>query len=127
VSERFYSGGRDRHVTVRDGLRGAPRRPLEPRSVLFKGGEKGFASPSDGSAQIALTILADAVGDEASATRIHEYFGRRVVALFPERWTITRSRVLAYVNMIEHEERAGFGADISDMKKAPGAPGAKSV
>jgi hypothetical protein len=29
-----------------------------------------------------------------------------VVALFPERWTITRSRVLAYVDLIELEKRA---------------------
>jgi hypothetical protein len=94
-------------VTVRDGLRGATERPLEPRSVLFKRGEKGFA-PSRGSecSQIALTILADALGDEASAIKTHEYFGRRVVALFPDRWTISRSRVLAYVNLIEHEKRA---------------------
>jgi hypothetical protein len=42
--------------------------------------------------------------------RTYEYFSRRVVAQFPERWTITRSRVLAYVNMIESEKSAGFGA-----------------
>jgi Family of unknown function (DUF6166) len=110
VSERFYSGRRDGYVTVRDGVPGAAKRPLEPRSVLFKRGEKGFASPGDGSAQIALTILADALGDETSAIRTHEYFSRRVVAQFPDCWTISRSRVLAYVNLIEHEKRAGFGA-----------------
>jgi hypothetical protein len=38
----------------------------------------------------------------------HEYFSRRVVALFPERWTISSSRVLAYVDMIEHEKRTGL-------------------
>ena len=27
----------------------------------------------------------------------------RVVAIFPDRWTITRSRILAHVNMIEHQ------------------------
>ena len=109
MPERFYSGRRDGQVTVRDGIRGATKRPLEPRSVLFKRGEKGFASPGDTSAQIALTILADALGDEASAIKTHEYFSRRVVAQFPDRWTISRSRVLAYVNLIEYEKCAGMG------------------
>ena len=35
----------------------------------------------------------------------HEYFSRRVVTLFPQRWTITRSRILAYVDMFELENR----------------------
>lgn len=111
MTERFYSGRRDGQVTVREGFRGAEKRPLEPRSVLFKRGEKGFASPGDGSAQIALTILADALGDEASALKTHEYFSRRVVAQFPDRWTISRTRVLAYVNMIEREKHAGLAPD----------------
>jgi hypothetical protein len=108
LTERFYSGQRDGQVTVRDGIGGAKKRPLEPRFVLLKHEEKGFARPRDGSgsAQIALTLLADALGDEAYAIETHEYFSRRVVALFPERWTISRSRVLAYVNMIELEKRA---------------------
>jgi hypothetical protein len=96
-------------VPLRDGVGGAKRRPLEPRSILFKHRENGFARTGRGSecAHIALAILADALGDEAYAIKAHEYFGRRVVALFPERWTISRSRVLAYVNMIEHEKRVG--------------------
>jgi hypothetical protein len=108
LTERFYSGQRDGQVTVRDGIGGAKKRPLEPRFVQPKHGEKGFARPGDGSGstQIALTLLADALGDEASAIATHEYFSRRVVALFPERWTISRSRVLAYVNLIELEKRA---------------------
>jgi hypothetical protein len=110
MPERFYSGQRDGQVTVREGIGGANKRPLEPRSVLFKHGEKGFPRLSDhsGRAHIALAILVDAVGDEAYAIEAHEYFSRRVLARFPDRWTITRSRVLAYVNMLEHEKRAGL-------------------
>jgi hypothetical protein len=40
------------------------------------------------------------------AIEAHEYFSRRVVTLFPERWTITRSRIVAHINMIEAEKRA---------------------
>lgn len=94
-------------MTVRDGIGGAKKRPLEPRAVLFKHGKEKFAQPSDssGRAQIALTLLADALGDEARAMQAHEYFSRRVVTLFPQRWTITRSRILAYVDMFELENR----------------------
>jgi hypothetical protein len=110
VLERFYSGQRNGPVTVREGAGGVNKRPLEPRSILFKQGEKGIAGGHGSEcSQIALTILEDALGDQASAKATHEYFGRRVVAQFPERWTITRTRVLAYVNMIEHEKLAGFG------------------
>ena len=107
LTERFYSGQRDGQVTIRDGIGSAQKRLLEPRSVLFKHGEKGSTLPGDASArQIALTLLADALGDEVRAIETHEYFSRRVIALFPERWTITRSRVLAYVDMIEREKPA---------------------
>jgi hypothetical protein len=53
----------------------------------------GFARAGDasGRAQIALTLLADALGDEVRAMAMHETFSRRVVALFPERWTISRT------------------------------------
>jgi Family of unknown function (DUF6166) len=108
LTERFYSGQRDGRMTVRDGIGHSEKRPLAPRSVLFKHGTEQIAAPRDASerAQIALTLLADALGDEARAIEAHEYFSRRVVALFPERWTITRSRIVAYINMIDAEKRA---------------------
>jgi hypothetical protein len=104
LTERFYFGQRDGQVTVREGNDGA-KRPLPPRSVLLKHRTEGSEH-----AQIALKLLADALGDEARAIATHEYFSRRVVSHFPERWTITRSRVLAHVNMIEHEKRADLAA-----------------
>ncbi len=105
LTERFYSGQQDGQVTVRDGIDGAKKRPLEPRFVLLKRGAVG-----SGQAHIALKLLADALGDEARAIATHEHFSRRVVARFPERWTITRSRVLAYVEMFEFEKRADLAA-----------------
>jgi hypothetical protein len=47
VLERFYSGQRNGPVTVREGAGGVKKRPLEPRSVLFKQGEKGIAGGHD--------------------------------------------------------------------------------
>jgi hypothetical protein len=110
--ERFYSGRPDGQVTVRGRADDATKPPHEPRSVLFKHREKGAARTGHAAecAQIALAILTDALGDVAYAATAHEHFGRRVVELFPDRWTISRSRVLAYVNMIEGEKSAAFRA-----------------
>ena len=43
------------------------------------------------------------LGDDSRALWLHHAFNSRVVAIFSDRWTITRSRILAYVNMIEHQ------------------------
>ena len=82
MTERFYSGRRDGQVTVRDGIPAANTRPLPPHAVLFKHDEKGLTRIGDGSgrAEIALTLLADVLGDEARAMAMHETFSRRVVA-----------------------------------------------
>lgn len=100
-------------MTVRDGIPAANTRPLPPHAVLFKHGEKGLTRIGDGSgsAEIALKLLADALGDEARAMAMHEAFSRRVVALFPERWTISQTRVLSYLSLIEFERRTGATSD----------------
>ena len=108
MTERFYSGQRNGQLTVRDGGGGAPKRVLAIRFDLRQQRTEVIARIRDGAdpALIALTLLADALGDDARALETHEYFSRRVVDLFPDRWTITRSRILAYVDLIEHEKRA---------------------
>ena len=40
-----------------------------------------------------------------SALDVNQDFSRRVIPLFPKRWTITRSRILAYFDRIEAEHR----------------------
>lgn len=107
VSERFYSGQRDGQLTVRDGTMGA-KRPLELRFDLRKdpAPRLGQAVDSPEHTLLALTLLADALGDEKRAIEMHEYFSHRVIKRFPERWTITRSRILAYVDLSEQEKRA---------------------
>jgi Family of unknown function (DUF6166) len=105
VLERFYSGQRNGPVTVREGAGGVKKRPARTSLCFVQAGGKGNRGGHGSEySQIALTILEDALGDQASALKTHEYFSRRVVAQFPERWTISRSRVLAYVNTIEREK-----------------------
>jgi hypothetical protein len=103
VAERFYSGTADLHVTVReDGvLRDlSPRLDLQNHSQSFAWGFGGSAP-----AQLALALIADATGDDARALRLQHDFKFRVIASLPSRWTMTQSRVLAYVAELEHAER----------------------
>jgi len=98
VSERFYSGGRDGQVTVRDGIGAASKRPLPP-TRLFKTRRKGD-QPGSATAQEArklpLPLSRRPLGDEARAMAMHENFQPSRGRTFPERWTISRTRVLSY-------------------------------
>ena len=103
MAERFYCGKSPRQVIFREG---SEKKPLDPRFDLHKHSSTGFewGTGNSGSAQqLALALLADALRNDARALDVHLDFSRRVIPLFPERWTITRSRVLAYVDRIEAE------------------------
>lgn len=58
-----------------------------------------------GQTRLAFNLLADALDDEQRAYEAHEYFVQRVMPLLPQRFTISRSRLLAYIDMMEHEKR----------------------
>jgi len=98
--ERIYSGKPGGQVVVREGV---DKRPLNPRIDLRKHSPAGFAWGEDSAAQaeLALALLADALDNDERALWLHQDFNRRVLRLLPTRWTITRSRILAYVDMIE--------------------------
>jgi Family of unknown function (DUF6166) len=102
VAEVLYSGQHNGRVIVRES---GIRRPLDSRFDLSVHFPSGFGSgkSDDGWAQLSLALLADALGDDSRALWLHHAFNSRVVAIFPDRWTITRSRILAHVNMIEHQ------------------------
>ena len=110
--ERFYCGDAPRQVTIR---KGAERQPLDTRFDLRKHSSNGFGwgEGSAGSAQqLALALLADALRNDARAVSVHQDFSRRVVPLFPKRWTISRSRILAYVDRLEAEHNTTPPSDI---------------
>jgi len=105
MAEIFYSGQRDGQVSVREGTN---KHPLDPRFDLRKYSPPGFAwgeGPTV-SPQLSLALLADALRDDARALQLHHRFNRRVVTLLPARWTLTRSRILDYAEMIEHSAAA---------------------
>ena len=75
------------------------------RLDLFNHSPAGFSWGYGGSgpAQLALALLADALGDDDLAVRLHQAFKFRVVACWPEgeRWWITTEQIAAVVNLIE--------------------------
>jgi Family of unknown function (DUF6166) len=99
--ERFYCGKASGEVTVREG--GASR-TLAPRPGASGGEPKSFTwgRNETGATQLAFALLADALSDDAEARRWHQNFRHRVISNFPERWTITRSRILAHVDMMRY-------------------------
>jgi hypothetical protein len=91
-------------VTVCDGQK---CQPLPLRLDLFNHSPTGFSWGYGGSgpAQLALALLADALGDDDRAIRLHQCFKFKVVACWPEgeRWWITAEQIAAVVKVIEQE------------------------
>lgn len=99
---RIYRGRQPGVVTVDAG---GPVYPLDPRLDLRNHSPTGFqwGYLGSGPAQLALAILADALGDDRRADRCYQEFKRRVVQHWPRDWSITRARVVAQVELIEAE------------------------
>jgi hypothetical protein len=98
------SGSGQPVVTVCDGQKSEP---LPLRLDLFNHSPAGFSWGYGGSgpAQLALALLADALGDDDLAVRLHQAFKFRVVACWPEgeRWWITADQIAAVVKVIKEE------------------------
>lgn len=56
-----------------------------------------------GATQLALALLADALCDDAEERRLHQHFHYRVITNFAGSWTITRSRILARVRIMNYK------------------------
>ena len=80
-------------------------RPLEPRLDLRSQSPTGFAWGYSGSgpAQLALAILADAIGDDEIALRHYQMFKRHIVAKLPQGrpWTLSVDAVREVVATYE--------------------------
>src|ERR1700731_504403 len=91
-------------VTVCDGQKSEP---LALRLDLFNHSPTGFSWGYTGSgpAQLALALLADALGDDDLAVRLHQASKFRVVACGPEGESccITADQIAAVVKVIEQE------------------------
>ena len=72
---------------------------LDLKSISEDGFEWSFEGPA--SAQLALAILADHVGDDARALRLYEAFTREIVANFANEWIMTSDDVEQAVTALE--------------------------
>ena len=102
IVERLYCGKLSGEVTVREG---DLTRALEPRHGSNGQEPMSFTwgRNETGATELAFALLADALCDDAEARRLHQNFRHRVIANLPDRWTITRTRILAHVRMMKHQ------------------------
>lgn len=86
----------------------AEGRALDLRLDLWNHSPTGFEYGYGGSgpAQLALALLADALGDDERAVRLHQQFKWRYVATRPrwDPWSMTDEQVRLAADEIEHHE-----------------------
>jgi hypothetical protein len=88
---KIYEGGRslDGAIVTVDG------KPLPPRYDLKRLSKTGFewTFEGPGPAQLALALLADHLGDDQAALRLHGSFMREVVARLDNAWRLTSAEI----------------------------------
>jgi hypothetical protein len=106
MPERFYCGREDQ-VVIKEG---ELSRPLDLRLDLDPEGQTGlkWGPENDRGKRLAVALLADALDDDTKAVNLAEAFTARVVAMLPERWTMSRKRVLSFVMIIARETLIGL-------------------
>jgi hypothetical protein len=108
---KTYEGTRsvDGRALVRVIQPGHKARKLSPRFDLFNHSPSGFEWGYGGSgpAQLALAILADALGDDERAVRLHQQFKFAVIARLATdlSWSLSINAVLDFVARTELPER----------------------
>jgi Family of unknown function (DUF6166) len=84
--------------------------PLGPRYDLANHSPTGFSWGYGGSgpAQLALALLADALGDDALALRLYQRFKFRVIGALPlnEAWAMTEVEVLKQARAVARDRDA---------------------
>lgn len=96
----YYRGHRnpDHRVRVWKGHDYGVEHRLDPRNDLDNHSPDGFewGYAGSGPAQLALAILADALGDDERAIRLHQQFKFTFVVSFGESWSMNASDVRAW-------------------------------
>lgn len=100
---RLYCGRPVGIVTVTNAMN---TYALDPRFDLRDHSPSGFSWGFGGSgpSQLALAILADALGDDARALRLYQHFKWRTVANFRRQWQMRHSLVVVIAADIEQQQ-----------------------
>ncbi|HUI97401.1 MAG TPA: DUF6166 domain-containing protein [Xanthobacteraceae bacterium] len=103
---KTYHGWRDTgglcHITVREPFR--RNRPLDPpRGHVASPAGFDWGSAGSGPAQTALALLADALGDDERAVRLHQHFKFAVIGRLDRRepWDMTDAQIIEIAARLE--------------------------
>ena len=102
-TRRLYSGSKD-GVVVREAGKTTPLGSPRDQSELNGQSRFAWGAASPKGKALAEALLKDALGNEASAAELAATFNARVISILPDRWTMTRDRVLSYAHMMAHEK-----------------------
>jgi hypothetical protein len=84
------------HVNIGQGGLLSPR--LDLKAYGYGGFDWGVVGKEDGKKQFALALLADAIGDDETAVRLHEHFAAGPITdLVDEGFILTLAAVLSWV------------------------------
>jgi hypothetical protein len=53
---------------------------------------------------LAIVLLQDALEDDKRASELVDVFNARVISILPERWTMTRKRIVSYTDVMAREK-----------------------
>ena len=117
VATRLYFG-RKEGVVVRE--KGTSKL-LHPQANPDGQDYFSWGSESPAGKRLAMALLCDALEDEKRASELADIFNARVISILPERWTLTRERILSYTDIMAREQ-------ISDLLlKSILGPNSKSI
>jgi hypothetical protein len=98
IATRIYSGRRAEVFVKENG---------ESRLLIAQTGDQSNFSWGPGSRAgkgLAMALLRNALEDEKRASELADSFTARVVSILPERWYMTRERVLAYADVMARDK-----------------------
>jgi hypothetical protein len=120
---KTYHGWRDAaglcHITVREPFR--RNRPLDPpRGNIASPAGFDWGSAGSGPAQTALALLADALGDDERAVRLHQHFKFAVIGRLSRRepWHMADAQISEIADRLEG--RSATSAATDRLARRPG-------
>ncbi len=79
-------------------------------------GDFSWGSESPAGKRLAMALLKDALEDDKRATDLADIFNSRVISILPDRWTLTRERIVSHANVMARDQ-------ISNLLLIATAPG----
>jgi hypothetical protein len=104
---KVYIGTRTEHGAAVLVEEDGETRGLDPRHDLRDHSRDGFerGCPGGGSAQLALAMAADMLGDDDQALALHQRLKLKLVGALPdEGWVLTEGRLWAALHAIEQDQ-----------------------